>query len=193
MVVIFLLIAMLWGGPAIAQEKSLVDILQEKGVLSKTEAQQLRKGTATGGADQQVLINLLRKKGILDEGDLAQLQAPSAGAAAPTPAAPEVHQWLSHLESKQLETQARIEAMETKKPTFTAGYEDGFFVRSADGNFSLRVGGRVAMHTLYQQEDTTQNDSFTMDRVRLYTEGFLYKYFQYKVEAEFAASSSILR
>src|SRR5262245_22697711 len=191
MVFLFLVIVVLWGGPAIAQQKSLVDILQEKGVLSNAEAQQLRKGTATGGADQQALINLLRKKGILEEDDLAQLQAPPAVVAAP--AAPEVTQWLSHLESKQLETQARVEAMETKKPTFTAGYEDGFFVRSADGNFSLRLGGRVAMHTLYQQEDTTQHDSFTMDRVRLYTEGFLYKYFQYKVEAEFATSSSLLR
>src|SRR5215510_11031977 len=100
MVVLFLLIAVLWGGPAIAQQKSLVDILQAKGVLSQKEAQQLRQGTATGGADQQALINLLRKKGILDEGDLAQLQTPSAGTAAPAPATPEVAQWLSHLESK---------------------------------------------------------------------------------------------
>jgi phosphate-selective porin OprO and OprP len=195
MVFIFLVIVMLLDGPAAAQETSLIDILQAKGVLSKKEVQQLRKGAAAkaGGSDQQALISLLRKKGILGESDLAQLQAPSAVAAAPAPATPEVTQWLSHLESKQLETQARVEAVENKKFPFTAGYEDGFFVRSADGNFSLRVGGRVAMNTLYQQEDTTQNDSFTMDRVRLYTEGFLYKYYQYKVEAEFATSSSILR
>jgi hypothetical protein len=110
MVFIFLLIAVLWGGPAIAQEKSLVDILQAKGVLSKKEAQQLRKATAakTGGSDQQALINLSRKKGVLEEGDLAQLQAPPATVAiAPAPATPEVTQWLSHLETKQQQLEAQ--------------------------------------------------------------------------------------
>jgi putative porin len=120
MVFLFLVIAVLWGGPAMAQEKSLVDILQAKGVLSKKEAQQLRKGTTakTGGADQQALINLLRKKGILEADDLAQLQAPPAPAAgAPAPTSPEVTQRLSHLETKQqqLEAQAQAQAEQQAK------------------------------------------------------------------------------
>lgn len=191
-VVVVLLTCLLGHSTAVlAQGVSLIDMLQAKGVINEKEAQELRQKDTSGEGnyDQQALIGLLRKKGILEEKDLAQLQPSPVQA----PVSPEITQWLSHLENRQQETQTRVEAVENKKPPFTAGYEDGFFVRSADGNFSLRVGGRVAMHTLYQQEDTTQNDSFTMDRVRLYTEGFLYKYFQYKIEAEFATASSILR
>jgi hypothetical protein len=39
----------------------------------------------------------------------------------------------------------------SKKPPFLAGYNEGFFLRSADGNFSLRAGGRAATHALFQQ------------------------------------------
>jgi hypothetical protein len=83
-VFIVLLIVVLCGSPTLAQETSLIDILRAKGVLSKKEAQQLKKGTAakTGGADRQALINLLRKKGILEESELAQLRTSSAVAAA---------------------------------------------------------------------------------------------------------------
>ena len=184
--VIVLLLTLFVISPALAQETSLIDILRAKGVLSQEEAQKLRStGAAPGGYEQQALLNVLKAKGVLDEKDLAQLPAPGVPATAPPSATPPA--------SELTERLARLEQEVNKKPPFMAGYDDGFFIRSADGNFSLRVGGRVALHTLYQQEGTTQNDSFTMDRVRLYTEGFLYKYFQYKVEAEFATSSSILR
>ena len=62
----FLFIALLLSSLATAQEASLVDILATKGVLSKKEAQKLRKGAgAKTGGDQQALINLLRKKGLV--------------------------------------------------------------------------------------------------------------------------------
>jgi len=187
MFIFFLLIVFFLGRSAAAQEAALVDLLKTKGILSAEEVQRLKSGTVTKGtAEAQGLIEILRAKGILDEKDLAQLSiAPTTPTVSGTQAvspAPDFNERLTRLEQEV-----------DKKPPFVAGYEDGFFVRSADGNFSLRVGGRVAMHTFYQQEDTAQSDSFTMDRVRFYTEGFLYKYFQYKVEAEFATGSSILR
>jgi phosphate-selective porin OprO/OprP len=185
-VIMFFLICVL-AGPAAAQEASLVDILKAKGILSSEEAQRLGSGAAAQGSSaQQTLIRLLQAKGILDEKDLAQMKAAPAAPSVPVAPPPPPTSDLT-------ERLARLEQEVHKKPPFVAGYEDGFFMRSADGNFSLRVGGRAAMHTLYQQEDTTQNDSFFMDRVRFYTEGVLYKYFQYKAEAEFATSSSILR
>jgi hypothetical protein len=77
MVVVFLILALLVSGPAIAQEGSLIDILTAKGVISKQEAQRLKKGakTSTGEPDQQALIDLLRRKGILEDEDVAQLQS----------------------------------------------------------------------------------------------------------------------
>lgn len=183
--VLVLTIGLMIASPVRAQEVSLIDILVAKGILSKTEAQKLR-GQNGGAHDQSALIALLKAKGVLDESDLAQLQSPPAVVAAP------VSQPSSPSSSEVNDRLTRLEQEVSKKPPFTAGYEEGFFVRSADGNFSLRLGGRVAFHTLYQQEDTSQNDSFFTDRVRFYTEGNLYKYVQYKVEAEFA-SSAVLR
>ena len=54
MVVVFLILALLVSGPAIAQEVLLIDILTAKGVISKQEAQRLKKGTktSTGEPDQ---------------------------------------------------------------------------------------------------------------------------------------------
>lgn len=177
--VIVLVMTLLLSGPVMAQEASLIDILKAKGVLSQEEAQKLSNaGAAKGDFDQQALVNLLKAKGILDEKDLAQLPA-SATPPVPVPA-PDLNERL-----------ARLEQEVNKKPPFVAGYEDGFFVRSVDGNFSLRIGGRVAAHTLYQQEDTSQNDSFFMDRVRLYAEGVLYKYFQYRLETDFTSSTGL--
>src|SRR5215471_12237535 len=158
--VIALVITLLLSGPVIAQETSLIDILQAKGVLSQEEAQKLRStGAAKGGYDQQALVNLLKAKGVLDEQDLAQLPAPVVSATAPPAAPPPASAPAPEL----AERLARLEQEANKKAPFVAGYEDGFFVRSADGNFSLRIGGRVSLHTLYQQEDTSQNDSFFMD------------------------------
>jgi len=163
MIVIVLLITCLFGHSAavFAQEISLVELLQSKGVISEKEAQELRQKGASGDAsyDQQALIGLLRQKGILEEKDLAQLQTPPVAA----PASREVTQWLSHLESKQLETQAQVEDMrkaavaDVKKDIdwlsrFTlfgdirvrheGFYQDGVTARNRQ-RFRLRVGTRL--------------------------------------------------
>ena len=174
--------------PAFAQETSLLDLLVKKGVLSKEDVEKLQdvKG-AKGGADQQALILLLQAKGILDEKDVAQLQPPAAGVPSPLPP-------MSVGTSAPAELSERVTRLEqeiNKEPPFTAGYRDGFFVRSADGNFSMRIGGRVSAHGLYQQEDTSQNDSLSMDRVRFYLDGVVFKYWQYKVETDFTSSSGL--
>src|SRR5262245_51788744 len=109
------IILLVVSGPVMAQEASLVDILQAKGVLSKKEAQKLKKGKGeVGGYNQQALVNLLQEKGILTGSDLAQLQAPAttttSTSTAAAPPSPEVTQWLTHLESRQAELQAQSQA-----------------------------------------------------------------------------------
>jgi len=113
----FLFIALLLSSLAIAQEASLVDILATKGVLSKKEAQKLRKGAgAKTGREQQALIDLLRKKGILEEKDLAQLQGPTAPVTSAA-AAPDLTERLSRVESQQqaLLTQTQTQAEQQAK------------------------------------------------------------------------------
>jgi hypothetical protein len=113
------------AGPALAQETSLIDLLQAKGVLSKKEAQRLKKSkSATPAAGQDALIQVLQAKGIITDSDLARLQTATLPTAASTPTAPQVTQWLSHLESRQAELQAQAEqhskAVEELKKTAVA-------------------------------------------------------------------------
>jgi phosphate-selective porin OprO/OprP len=179
------------SGPGAAQETALVDILSNKGVLSDAEVQRLRSTAGGEGAVIQALINLLQAKGLLAENDLAQLQ-PAAPASAPALLPHPRPSSVSNLSVPDLnERLTRVEEEVYKKPPFVAGYEEGFFVRSADGHFSLRIGGRASLHGLYQQEDTAQNDSLFMDRVRFSMDGVLYKYFQYKVETDFTSSAGL--
>jgi len=126
---VVLLMTLLLSGPAVAQETSLVDILRAKGVLSKKEAQKLKKGaTAKEGYDQQGLIKLLQAKGILEEKDLAQLQVSAASAPPSTPGAPNVTERLSRIEAQQqsllAQTQTQAEqqakAVEDLKKTAVA-------------------------------------------------------------------------
>src|SRR2546425_9797794 len=113
MTVVILLMVVLLGGPAAAQEASLIDTLQTKGVLSKKEAQKLRSGTvAKEGYDQQALIELLRAKGILEEKDLVQLKAPAAPTTPSAPTTLDITERLSRLETQQqaLLTQTQTQA-----------------------------------------------------------------------------------
>src|SRR5438093_8589959 len=100
--VVVLLITLLLSGPVMAGEASLVDVLQAKGILSRKEAQKLKKGTAAkAGYDQQALITLLRAKGILEERDLAQLNTSPPPTVPSAAAAPGVNERLSQLENQQ--------------------------------------------------------------------------------------------
>jgi len=108
-VAVVLLVTM--AGAVQAQEASLIDILQSKGVLTKKEAQRLKKSkAATSGAEQAALIQLLQAKGILNEQDLAQLRSSLAPAVVAAPAAPEVNERLSRLESQQQALQQQTQA-----------------------------------------------------------------------------------
>lgn len=116
--VIFAFVLLLVAGPVLAQEASLIDILQAKGVLTKKEAQRLKKArTATAGAEQDALLQLLQAKGILSDKDMAQLKSPPTPAVAGAPVAPEVSDRLSRIELQQqaLQTQAATNAEQQSK------------------------------------------------------------------------------
>ncbi|MGE4090256.1 MAG: OprO/OprP family phosphate-selective porin [Candidatus Binatia bacterium] len=187
MVWLVALLVALVGSPAVAQQTSLIDLLTAKGILTASEAQQLQSTGGVGTHQQQALIQLLQQKGVLSESDIAQLRpsrgVPSASTHVAQPSPVPAADFSDRL--------TRLEDEVNRKPALTAGYDNGFFVRSADGNFSLRVGGRATLHGLYQQEDTAQNDSLFMDRVRFFMDGVLYKYIQYKVETDFTSSSGL--
>ena len=161
MVVVFIILALLVSSPVIAQEASLIDILTAKGVISKQEAQRLKKGakTSTGEPDQQALIDLLRRKGVLGEEDVAQLQSPVTTTIverpAATPSSREVTEWLSHLESRQAALQAQNQAQtEELKKTAVADVK-----KSIDwlNRFSFFGDIRVRQEGFYQDSVEARN------------------------------------
>src|SRR4051812_19483761 len=76
------------------------------------------------------------------------------------------------------------EAAEEKKkatPTITAG-ADGFWFRSADTNFSLRVRGYGQVDGRYYGGTApAARDTFTIRRLRLGFEGTVFKNYDYRV------------
>jgi hypothetical protein len=106
-----MVMVLMLAGPVMAQEASLIDVLQSKGVLTKKEARQLKKGKGvTTSYDQQALIDLLRAKGILGESDVAQLQGPTTPRTSMVAAAPEITERLARVESQQQALQAQAQA-----------------------------------------------------------------------------------
>jgi phosphate-selective porin OprO/OprP len=82
----------------------------------------------------------------------------------------------------------------TSLPGFPAGWSegDGFFLKSADNSFIMRVTGQVQADTrLYDiQHDTTDIDSFLVRRARLGVEGTVFSYWEYRLLPDFSNSQS---
>jgi phosphate-selective porin OprO/OprP len=153
-----------------ADDTSLLDVLRQKRVLTPEEYDRL-KGTTLLPAQRAGLIEMLRDKGVLTPAEATRIGA------IPTAPVPVVKE-------------------EAVKPaaagaTPQVGYDEGFFVRSADGSFSLRFNGRVAGNFLFFEPGTTQTNTVTIDRVRLSTDATFYKYFRVRFEDDFASSSGL--
>jgi phosphate-selective porin OprO/OprP len=79
-------------------------------------------------------------------------------------------------------------------PGYAAGWSegDGFFLKSSDNSFIMRVTGQVQADTrLYDIEhDTTDIDSFLVRRARLGVEGTVFSNWEYRLLPDFSNSQS---
>jgi len=112
---------------------------------------------------------------------------------------------LRELEQRLSEQQARLEALEAKQPESgatpastdkpLAGYNRGFFMRSADDKFELRITGLIQARYEYRSipnSTTPDASSFRMRRVRLYFDGHaLTKQLTYRIVSEHATTSNL--
>jgi len=80
--VILIAAILAWLAPARADDKSLLDALRQKGVLTQQEYERL-KGAELTPAQRAGLIDVLRNKGLLTKDEAAKLE--SGAPAAPTP------------------------------------------------------------------------------------------------------------
>ena len=159
----------------------LLDTLHHKGVLTNSEYKRLQ-GTEMPPETRRGLIDVLRQKGLLTEEEAQRLEAGAATAIAPppTPPAPAV-----------AAASPAAPAPTPAAPSFQTGYDNGFFLRSPEGNVQLLLKGRVASNFYFFEPHTSQNDNITIDRARLSAEVLAYKLFRMKVENDFAFSSGL--
>ena len=102
---------------------------------------------------------------------------------------------LDQEQAQQKVDQAAQKAKDT--PIVTAG-PDGFALKSADGNFVLRLRGYAQADARFYLADQANNgtDTFLMRRVRPILEGTVYRDFDFRIMPDFgngAASSTILQ
>ena len=79
---------------------------------------------------------------------------------------------------------------EIKKTKPTAGWKDGFFLESSNGDFKLKLKGYIQTQGRWfpNEAGSTGTSSFFLRRVRPTIEGTVFKYFDYKIMPDFGGT-----
>jgi phosphate-selective porin OprO/OprP len=126
------------------------------------------------------------------EEQIKALQAPAPKAAAdpelPAPAAPS-DSGSGDAAPRQSGSPSPAPAPNSK---ITAGWDDGFLLRSSDGNFLLRITGQVqADYRAYlDAADRTDIDQFILRRARFGLEATLFKYYEFRFLPDFGQAQT---
>ena len=185
-----------------AHADPLLDLLHDKKILTDAELRRVQQAPLAA-PQRAALIDVLRDKGLLSAREAERVQnaaqpAQAAAKPAPTPVAAMPAQGVAP-STIPAQSVAPGSSPQVPGPVAQAaaaaaevGYKDGFFLRSSDGNFALRLNGRVASNVVADEPDTAVRDNITIDRARLSADATFYTYFRGRVEGDFA-SSSVLR
>jgi phosphate-selective porin OprO/OprP len=98
-----------------------------------------------------------------------------------------------------LERRSEIEqenaAAKAKEAPIVGAGQDGFFLRSADGNFQLRVRGYLQAdgRIFADDQDHLGTDTFLMRRVRPIFEGTVYKNFDFRIMPDFGGGTAVVQ
>jgi phosphate-selective porin OprO/OprP len=74
-----------------------------------------------------------------------------------------------------------------EKAPFFAGWDNGFFLRSPDKDFNLRITGQIQLdnRSYLDNNDTTNIDTFLLRRARLGIEAEVFKYYEFRLLPDF--------
>ena len=102
------------------------------------------------------------------------------------------------LDQEQTVQKAGETAQKAKETPILVAGQDGFALKSADGNFVLRLRGYAQADARFYLDDSAKNgtDTFLMRRVRPILEGTVYRDFDFRIMPDFgngAASTTILQ
>ena len=94
---------------------------------------------------------------------------------------------------EELRREAEVERIKTA-PTIGAG-RDGFQLRSADGNFVMRMRGLVQSDGRFFENDKTDTaaDTFVMRRVRPILEATMFKNFDFRLMPDFGGGTTVVQ
>ncbi|HEV8578594.1 MAG TPA: porin [Thermoanaerobaculia bacterium] len=117
------------------------------------------------------------------------------------PAKPAVEERLDELDQKIriLDRKQELEKEAAAEKAKTAGQvtasKDGFSLKSADGNFVLKLRGYTQFDGRFFQSDDQKpaTDTFTLRRVRPIFEGTVYKIFDFRIMPDFGGGQSVLQ
>lgn len=120
----------------------------------------------------------------------------------PAPQAPQtLEERLDELDQKirVLDRKTELDKEAAAEKAKTAGQamagKDGFSLKSADGNFVLKLRGYVHFDGRFFQSDDQRpaTDTFTLRRVRPIFEGTLYKIFDFRIMPDFGGGQTVLQ
>jgi phosphate-selective porin OprO/OprP len=130
-----------------------------------------------------------------------QEPAPAPAEAQPAPAPQSVDEKLEELDQKIriLDRKIELDKEAAAEKAKTAGQanagKDGFSLKSADGNFVLKLRGYVQLDSRFFQHDDQRpaTDTFTLRRVRPIFEGTVYEIFDFRIMPDFGVGQTVLQ
>jgi phosphate-selective porin OprO/OprP len=94
--------------------------------------------------------------------------------------------------------QEQVEAIvdeKIRKQKVVAGWKDGFFLESSNGDFKLKLRGLLQTDARFMplESGDTNSDTFWLRRVRPIFDGTVYKYFDFKIMPDFGNGKTVLQ
>jgi phosphate-selective porin OprO/OprP len=182
---------------AIPRDATKSQVVQEIDQL-KSEVEQLR---TIVGRQEQALLELMKRLTESEERSQAATLAatsPSAPSSQTSTKQPQIMAaWLEN--QPQTSTQSATsgakqgQAKEQNKPALVAGWDDNHaFLKSTDGSFITYLTGYAQLDFRGYQSGNHPANTFLVRRARLALEGKVARYYDFKIEGDFADTSSTL-
>jgi phosphate-selective porin OprO/OprP len=133
-------------------------------------------GSVYAGSEIETLITMLHENGIVNDAQFGRLQA-------------ELKQNQVNTSKEKLEVQKQL-AEATKPSDVEIQVKGGVTVKTRDGKFSTKIGGRVQADAVTYSGDPTIGDGTEIRRARMYLDGVMYTDWAYKLEYDFASTGA---
>ncbi|MBE0439749.1 MAG: porin [Gammaproteobacteria bacterium] len=132
--------------------------------------------TAQAGSEIETLITMLHENGMVSDEQYGRLVA-------------ELEQ--NKAQSVEKDTKIQAQLTEATKPSdVEVKVKGGVTVKTRDGKFSTKLGGRLQADAAAYSADPEMGDGTEIRRARLYLEGTMYSDWGYKLEYDFASTGA---